>query len=222
MYEKFNMLISIKFNLSVLLVFTLTLLSAQEEEYGTIIFDGMIYKTMIIGQDTLILANLDEVTIKPTRKMTDEELKTYNLYKRCARVAYPYAKDAINILNKLDQRTSNMTSAKRKKYIDMTYKQLESNFKTQLKRLSKTQGMIMIKMIERETNKSFYNVIKENRSGFTAFYWHQLGKFYNYNLKQGYVKGENQILDLVLKDYYFKPEDSPVLNTKIIKYEQKK
>lgn len=133
------MLISIKFNLSVLLVFTMTLLSAQEEEYGTIIFDGMIYKTMIIGQDTLILANLDEVTIKPTRKMTDEELKTYNLYKRCARVAYPYAKDAINILSKLDQRTSNMTSAKRKKYIDMTYKQLESNFKTQLKRLSKTQ-----------------------------------------------------------------------------------
>lgn len=37
--------------------------------------------------------------------------------------------------------------------------------------------MIMIKMIERETNKSFYNVIKENRSGFTAFYWHQLGNF---------------------------------------------
>ncbi len=216
------MLNPLKFNLSVLLIFTLTILFGQKEEYGTIIFDGMIYRTMIIGEDTLILANLDEVTIKPTRKMDDEELKTYNLYKRCARVAYPYAKDAINILNKLDQRTGNMTAARRKKYIDMTYKQLEYNFKTQLKRLSKTQGMIMIKMIERETNVSFYNIIKKNRSGFTAFYWHQLGKFYNYNLKQGYVKGENQILDLVLKDYYFTPEDSPIFNTKIIKYDQKK
>lgn len=175
---------------------------------------------MIIGEDTLILADLESVTIRPTRAMTDDERRTYELYKRSARIAYPYAKDAIKILTKLEERTKKMSSRDRKKYMDMTYKQLEFNFKKQIKLLTKSQGMIMIKMIERETNQSFYSIIKENRNGFSAFYWHQLGKFYDYDLKEGYVKGNNAVLDLVLKDYYFKPEDSPLLNVKVAKYKQ--
>jgi hypothetical protein len=199
----------------------LTLIAkAQNYEEGTIIFDGKIYKTMIIGEDTLILADLESVTIRPTRSMTDDERRTYELYKRSARIAYPYAKDAIKILTKLEERTKKMSSRDRKKYMDMTYKQLEFNFKKQIKLLTKSQGMIMIKMIERETNKSFYSIIKENRNGFSAFYWHQLGKFYDYDLKESYVIGNNPVLDLVLKDYYFKPEDSPLLNVKVAKYKQ--
>ena len=80
----------------------------------------------------------------------------------------------------------------------------------------------MIKMIERETKKSFYTIIKENRNWFSAFYWQQFGKLYDYNLKQGYNEGDDQILDLVLKDYYFKPEDSPIFNVILQKNAQKK
>lgn len=199
-----------------------SLIAQNDEEYGTIIFDGKIYKTMIIGEDTLIIADLETVTIKPTRPMNDEEIRKYNLYKRCARVAYPYAKDALKILSKLDERTKNMTASRRKEYKDMTYRQLEANFKKQIKNLTKTQGRVMIKMIERETKKPFYTIIKENRNGFSAFYWHQLGKFYDYDLKQGYNKGDDPVLDLVLKDYYFKPEDSPLFNVVLKKNEVKK
>jgi len=59
----------------------------------------------------------------------------------------------------------------------------------------------MVKMIEKEMDESFYNIIKSKRNGFTAFYWHQFGKIYDYNLKRGYVKGDDLIMDAVLKDF---------------------
>ena len=194
----------------------------NNEKYGQIIFNGTVYKTMIIGKDTLILADLDSVSISSRRDFTDEELKLFRKYRYYAAKAYPYAKDAINILNTIEERTKDMKSSKRKKYIEMTYRQLEYNFKQQLKSLSKTQGKIMIKMIEKETGESFYNIIKRTRNGFVAFYWHQFSKFYDYNLKQGYIKGQDRVLDTVLQDFYFKEEDNPALNTKVIKNDQKK
>ena len=128
----------LKYLIAAILLLSFYGLNAQnDDEYGTMIFDGRVYKTMIIGEDTLILADLATVTIKPTREMTDEELKKYKLYKRSARIAYPYAKDALNILYKLEERTKDMTASKRKKYIEMTYEQLELNFKKQIKNLSK-------------------------------------------------------------------------------------
>ena len=212
MYNKFLYLTII------LISFISNILSAQveEEKYGKTIFNGRVYNTIIIGKDTIIMADLDTVSISSMSNFTDEELKLYRKYKYYAAKAYPYAKDAINILNTIDDRTKDMKPSKRKKYIDQTYRQLESNFKKQLKGLSRTQGKIMIKMIEKETDHSFYDIIRKMRNGFVAFYWHQFGKFYDYDLKQGYVRGENRVLDTVLQDFKFDKIQSPSLNAKIL------
>lgn len=78
---------------------------------------------------------------------------------------------------------------------------MEYNFKQQLKSLYKTQGLILIKMIEKELDQSFYKIIKEKRNIFTATYWNTFGKAFGYDLKEGYVIGEDLIMDAVLKDF---------------------
>jgi len=74
-------------------------------------------------------------------------------------------------------------------------------FEEPLRKLSKTQGYILVKMIERETDRPMHDLIKELRGGLTATYWSTMGKMFGHELKNGYIEGENPILDIVLQDY---------------------
>jgi len=186
----------------ILISFNITFGQKDYKVLDSISIRGQIFSALVQDGDTLILARLDDVSFTTLRSFKSrDEYKRYLKYKKYAAFVYPYARDAIKILQKIEDVTKDMRKSKRKKYIKRTYKQLEHNFKKQLIKLSKTQGRIMVKMIEKEMDESFYNIIKSKRNGFTAFYWHQFGKIYDYNLKRGYVKGDDLIMDAVLKDF---------------------
>lgn len=211
---------NINFKISItalLLVFLFLSLSAQEKtKTKKVVINGKVYPTMVIDGDTVILAYLDSMSVSSPRSFaTKEEYERYRKYKYFAAKVYPYAKDAINILNKIEDRTKSMKPDKRRRYIKLTYRQLEYNFKKKLKSLSKTQGKILIKMIEKETHTSFYNIIKRMRNGFVAFYWHQFGKLYGYNLKEGYIRGKDKPMDAVLDDFNFDKIDDHMLNIQL-------
>lgn len=189
--------------LSLFAIFSFNLAAQPSYELlDSLRIDGKVFSAIIQNGDTLILAQLDDVNFTSPRSFSSrDEYRRYLKYKKYAAIVYPYAKDAINILKKVDERTEHMRKRKKKKYVKNTYKQLELNFKNQLKGLTKTQGTILIKMIEKEMDESFYNIIKDKRNGFTAMYWHQFGKMFDYNLKRGYVRGDDLILDAVLDGF---------------------
>jgi hypothetical protein len=76
-------------------------------------------------------------------------------------------------------------------------------------------------MIEKETNSSFYSIMKKMRNGFVAFYWNQFGKLYSYNLKRGYVVGDDRMMDAILRDFNFDDNSDRVLNAELLKKEGK-
>jgi hypothetical protein len=88
-----------------------------------------------------------------------------------------------------------------KKRISELEVELTKEFEEPLKNLTKLQGKIMIKMIEKETGKPIYHLIKDLKGGFKAFYWNMFSKLYSYDLKEGYNKGQYPILDAVLQDF---------------------
>ena len=73
-------------------------------------------------------------------------------------------------------------------------------YEEQLKKLTKSQGFILIKMVERELGTSFYKVIAELEGGWKAFTWQSLGVWYGYNLKKGYDPEEYPLLEAILSD----------------------
>ena len=75
------------------------------------------------------------------------------------------------------------------------------DFSDPLKNLSKTQGLILTKMIERELDTSMHDLIKGLRGGFEATKWSFFGTFYGYHLKRKYEEGENPLMDAVLQDF---------------------
>lgn len=177
--------------------------SAQgTERKEKIDFGGQIVTALITETDTFIIADLEDVSISSPQKFENrDEYRKYRKYRRYAAVVYPYASDAIKLFREVDYVTKTMSKRKRKKHIKRLSKQLKKDFKTPLKKLTKTQGLLLIKMIERELDRPFYNLIKDLRGGMAATYWNQLGKFNGYSLKEGYILGKDSIMDMVLDDF---------------------
>ena len=199
----------LKFISVIFLIFNGTYLFAQKpilEQPGTetkINFEGRVYSAFITESgDTLILADLDNVSITALRTFNNDDEYRKNLkFRNYALKVYPYAKEAIRIFRELEYASEHMGKRERKKKIKELEEQLIIEFEEPLKNLTKLQGKIMIKMIEKETGQPIYNLIKDLKGGFKAFYWNAFSKLYSYELKEGYNHGDYPILDAVLQDF---------------------
>ena len=180
-------------------------LAAQSQPFDTAGVAGAAWARMEIenGDTTYVMAlRMVRITDRRIFKSRDEQNQYYR-YRIAAGKVYPYAVQAINLYNEIMAETKDMKKGKRKRYIRSEHHELKDEFEDRLKGLSRTQGRVLIKMIERQVGKPFYEVIRETRGGMTAVYWHNLGKLWDYDLKQGYQLGADTLLDEVLLDYDF-------------------
>ncbi len=177
---------------------------AQAQQETSVRLDGKIYPAIIDEcGDTVIVASLDRVSVSAPRTFdTDEEYRQYMRYRRAAVKVYPYAVEAIKTYREVNAETEDMKrKRKQRKYIRQTQKDLKEDFADKLKKLTKTQGFVLTKMIERELDVPMHELIKEMRGGLTATYWSTVGWLWGYKLKDGYVEGDDRILDMVLDDF---------------------
>lgn len=185
------------------LLFFSGLASAQSDvDIRTVKVHGQIVRFMIDEKgDTLFLATLEDMSLSSPRDFDSrEEYRRYLLYKRYAVIVYPYAKEAIRIFKDVEEETQNLKKRKLRKYTKQKTAELKTEFEDPLKKLTKTQGKILVKMIEKELDTPMYDLIKNLRGGFTASYWNTFSKFFGHRLKDGYIRGEDEILDAVLDD----------------------
>jgi hypothetical protein len=175
----------------------------EVEKEIKIIVDGKSYNAIITPEgDTMILADIDDISVtSPKSFKDDEEYKKYLKFRRYASIVYPYAKEVIRIWRESEYASQHMSKREKKKKLKELDEQLTKEFETPLKNLTKLQGKILVKMIEKEIGQSMYTLIKEVKGGFNAFYWNQFGKLYSYDLDEGYVPGAYPILDVVLNDF---------------------
>ena len=174
----------------------------SEPEIEKVNFKGKVYSAMIVNGDTIIMADLEDISITSLRKFEDDaEYRKYLKMRRYANLVYPYAKEAIRIFRELEYAKETMKRRAYKKEVKRLEAELNTEFEEPLKKLTKLQGKILIKMIEKETGSSFHSLVKEHLGRFKAFTWHNFGKLYSYDLKAGYQVGRYKILDAVLQDF---------------------
>ncbi|MEO5583177.1 MAG: DUF4294 domain-containing protein [Saprospiraceae bacterium] len=159
-------------------------------------------RVLVEGTDTLYIADLDSIDITAARLFeSDEDYKLFLRYKRSAVVVFPFAKEAVDTYRKILEETADLKRGKKRKYVRELNKEYKSDYKDKFKNMTRTQGKVMIKMIEKELDISFFELIKEVKGGFTAAYWDGLSKLYGYHLKEKYQRGDDSLLDSVLDDY---------------------
>jgi len=126
-----------------------------------------------------------------------ERLKIQNVLKRRIIRVYKYAVQTSDNLTLLNENMAKMTSnSQKRKYLRQTEKYLKNQFEEPLKKLSRKDGQILIKLINRQTNKTTFDLVKDLKSGWSAFWNQQAAKLFDLNLKSTYVPAD------VLEDFY--------------------
>lgn len=173
----------------------------QPKEFQTII-DGQPVKVIVNNGDTLFEILLEKAVVRPVIVFDDYKSENlYHKYRRYAAVVYPYAVHAVRLYNQLQILTEGQTDKERRKIVKQISNTLEEEFETPLKNLSRTQGLILTKMMEKAIDKSFYDIIKEFKGGFSALYYNEFSKVYGYRLKDKYIYGVDPVMDAVLEDF---------------------
>ncbi len=183
-----------------------TLTQAQRDslkEY-TVANKSLIVPMTVIDGDTIPWTILDEILLIATPTFDDDEARRrYYILKRRVYKVYPYAVlagDKLDSLNlKLDGLKSNR---KKKKYIKAYQEYLEQQFEPELKKLTRSEGQILCKLIYRETGITVYDLITEYRSGWRAFWYNALANWYDITLKKEYQpkeNGEDKMIENILQ-----------------------
>ncbi|MGA9269496.1 MAG: DUF4294 domain-containing protein [Lutimonas sp.] len=154
----------------------------------------------IIRNDSLTIP-LDEVVVIDKRSFTsDKERRYYFWYYKKVHRAYPFATLASQKLSEINEELEGIRSKrKRKKHIKEIQKYMEGEFADQLKKLTRTEGRILIKLVHRQTGETMYELIKEYRSGWQAFWYNSTAKMFKLSLKKEY-KPEEFALDFITED----------------------
>ena len=144
--------------------------------------------------DTLSLNNSDIIPLEevfvfgkePIFK-TEEDRNKYLILKYRVKKVYPYAKLAAEELQRINKVLDTLPNNRQKKtYTKKIQEETENKFSQELKKLSRSQGRILIKLIYRQTGASAFNLVKELRSGWRAFWYNNTAWFYDLSLKSIY------------------------------------
>lgn len=162
--------------------------------------DTIINDMLIIRNDSMTLA-LDEIILFKNRDFKSiNEKKYYYWYYKKVQKAYPFAKIASDKLTEINKDLAKINSKrKRKKHIKEIQKYMEGEFTAQLKTLNRTEGRILIKLVHRQTGETMYELIKEYRSNWNAFWYNSTASFFKLSLKSEYHP-ENDPLDFIIED----------------------
>lgn len=132
------------------------------------------------------MIELDEVLIlKNLNFQNRDDLVKYLILKRKTIKVFPYAKLAAERLTELNARLESLKrKSDRKRYTKIIQRYIEEEFSAELKKLTRTEGQILVKLIHRQTGKTTFGLVKELRSGWRAFWYNNTAKLFNISLKE--------------------------------------
>lgn len=163
---------------------------------------SVVTRVIIEGQDTLPVITLPEVIVYQRKDFEYLYLKRrYRRMIRNVKKAYPYAKVAGVRLKELDDHLTTLDSEKeQKEYIQQAEKEIMDQFEKEVKKLTVTQGIILVKLIDRETGRTSYQLIRDLKGRVTAFFWQGIARIFGNNLKTEYdPEDQDKIMEHIVR-----------------------
>lgn len=190
------------------IILTATLQLAAQRDTARIKTDSLPARFYMLQKversgETLPEIEIKEVTIVARKKNVSpfaggKYARTiYNI-----KVVYPYALIVRNKLEQVNGELQKMSGEKeRKEYIRNFEKQVFKDYEGDMRDLTITQGRILIKLIDRETQITSYDLIKEYRGKITAAFWQGIARIFGTNLKDEYDPyGEDAAIEMILQE----------------------
>ena len=161
--------------------------NAQVTQKDTIKMGYVLTENDTILNDTILLPEI----IIHKEKLDPEGKKQFLILQNRVYKTYPYAKLASERLTSLNRGMSNLkTSKEKKKYFKIVEDYLSNEFEAKLKKLSRKQGQILVKLIHRQTGTTTYELVSTLKSGWKAFWSNVTARMFDINLKTKYAPYE--------------------------------
>lgn len=156
--------------------------------------DSISEQLIILAGDSIVQSSisLEEAYVfgKLQFSSYDDKLRYYILRRKTHKV-YPYAKLAAERLVELNDSLTKITKTrKRKKFTRKVQKYIEEEFSEELKKLTRTEGQILVKLIYRQTGTTAFDLVKELRNGWRAFWYNTTAKLFKISIKEEFHPDE--------------------------------
>lgn len=183
--------------------------------------DKNVFEVDTDGHDTLPEVYLQPVNIHSKTFDDPREQAEFDKLRRNVIEVYPYAMIAKQLYYSIQNDLDGMNRwLKRKRYIKQKEDSLKDRFKKELKNLSRTEGQILVKIINRETGNNCYKLIKDLKNPFSAFFWQNFGRLYGYDLKENYdPDGKHKDIEYIVQSLeesdieFYKSGNKPSIDT---------
>ncbi len=158
-----------------------------------------ILETIVVDGDTIPIVTLRPTSISANRKKRSKryQRKRNKIFRNVVKT-YPYAKVAGELITEYNHNLAELeTQAERDAYLDQCEEDLKAEFDGDLRKMTMSQGKVLIKLIDRETGRTSYELIKDLKSGFTAFMWQGVAKLFGNDLKSNYDPENNETDEII-------------------------
>lgn len=193
------------FRLLVILLVVLTskMTLAQYRNDPTIkgVKDTIVVALTNIDDELIPWVGLPEVIVTDTRIFrSPAERAKFNRLRYNVLKVLPYARFARMRYHKLQAELANAHSKKEQRMLTRAFEtEIKQMFNKEIKNLTITQGGILIKLIDRETGSSSYDLVKEMKGGINAFFYQSIARVFGNNLKNHYDPQEDRDIESIIQ-----------------------
>jgi hypothetical protein len=163
--------------------------------------DMIIVGGMIENGDTIPVVQLKEVTILSWPSLSAREEKKMTKLIRNVKIAYPYARLAGIKLEEYEEvLVAAPDDRARRQIMKQVEDELEADYGDELRNLTVTQGKILLKLVDRETGESTYELVEDLRGEFRAVFYQAFARIFGMNMKLRYdPEGEDREIEYIVR-----------------------
>lgn len=146
---------------------------------------------------------IKEVTIHARSERTRRsEYRQYEKMVYNIKKVYPYALIVRTTLSEVNEELKNIPGERdKKRYLKDVEKDVFAKYQHDIENLTITQGRLLLKMIDRETQNTSYTLIREYRGKFSAAFWQSVARIFGTNLKEEYDPyGEDALIEAIIRE----------------------
>jgi len=156
-----------------------------------------------VDGDTLPSFRLARIPVYSSRHRRRVSLRKYERLVRAVKLVYPMAREAQELLEEMETVLPTLRTKKEQEaYVKRIERDIKTKYTPVLRNMSMYQGMVLVKLIDRQTGHSSYALVQEFRGRFSAFFWQGIARMFGGDLKAEYdPEGDDALLEQLIELY---------------------
>lgn len=179
-----------------------------------IVFTALLF--LVLGKcraqntDTVLMVKLPNVNVDATRNWSNDTVRyRYNQMKYYVTTILPYLDAATAAMNELSKKEKEpgITKHELKAFVNNKEAEIQKRFETEISKLNETQGVLLVKLIARQSGSNIYSKLEEYKNPFYALKWQTWARFHGFNLNKRYQPADEPMLEHIMQSIgYALPE----------------